>query len=83
MWFPTGPTQTGLHKHRRWLEALNFGFKKKRKCSIRVAKSKALISFAISAKLICVFVFVYADCCFSHEAAQKASIQGQAKRYLE
>ena len=45
-------------------------FKKKRKCTIRVAKTKALISFAVTAKLICVFVFAYADCWFSHEEAQ-------------
>ena len=45
------------------------GYKKKRKCTIRVAKTKALISFAVTAKLICVFVFAYADCWFSHEAA--------------
>ena len=41
-----------------------------RNCTIRVAKTKALISFAVTAKLICVFVFAYADCWFSHEAAQ-------------
>ena len=29
-------------------------------CTIRVAKTKALISFAVTAKLICVFVFAYA-----------------------
>ena len=34
-----------------------------------MAKTKALISFAVTAKLICVFVFAYADCWFSHEAA--------------
>ena len=39
------------------------------KCTIRVAKTKALISFAVTAKLICVFVFAYADCWFSHEEA--------------
>ena len=57
---------------------------KKKKCSIRVAKTKALISFAATTKLICVFVFAYADCAmffayvfayadcwFSHQAAQK------------
>ena len=33
-------------------------------------ESKALISFTVTAKLICVFVFAYADCWFSHEAAQ-------------
>ena len=37
---------------------------------MRTAKTKALISFAVTAKLICVFVFAYADCWFSHEAAQ-------------
>ena len=39
-------------------------------CTIRVAKTKALISFVVTAKLICAFVFVYADCWFSHAAAQ-------------
>ena len=40
-----------------------------RNCTIRVAKTKALISFAVSAKLICAFVFAYADGWFSHTAA--------------
>ena len=35
-----------------------------------VAKTKALISFAVTAKLICVFVLTYAKCCFSHGPAQ-------------
>ena len=30
----------------------------------------ALISFAVTAKLICAFVFAYADCWFSHGVAQ-------------
>ena len=34
-----------------------------------VSKTKALISFAVTVKLICVFVFAYADCWFSHGAA--------------
>ena len=29
----------------------------------------ALISFAVTAKLICAFVFAFADCWFSHVAA--------------
>ena len=32
-------------------------------------KTKALICFAVTAKLICVFVFAYAKCWFSHDAA--------------
>ena len=40
-----------------------------RNCTIRVAKTKALISFAVTAKLICVFVFAYAKTRFSHNVA--------------
>ena len=39
-------------------------------CTICVAKTKALISFAVTAKLICVFVFAYAKTRFSHVGAQ-------------
>ena len=42
---------------------------KKRSCTIHVVKTKALISFAVTAKLICVFVFAYARGRFSHNAA--------------
>ena len=38
-------------------------------CTIRLAKTKVLISFAVTAKLICVFVFAYAKIRFSHDAA--------------
>ena len=47
-----------------------FGFRKKRDCTICVAKTKALISFAVTAKLICVFVFAYAKSRFSNDEAQ-------------
>ena len=52
-----GPTQTGLYSYRRWLEASNFGFRKKRDCTIRVAKTKALISFAVTAKQMAASLF--------------------------
>ena len=35
-----------------------------------MAKTKALISFAVTAKLICVFVFAYVKNLFSHDAAR-------------
>ena len=38
-------------------------------CTIRVAKTKVLISFVVTAKLICGFVFAYAKSRFSHDAA--------------
>ena len=43
---------------------------RKRDSTIRVAKTKALISFAVTAMLICVFVFAYAKSRFSHDEAQ-------------
>ena len=38
-----------------------------RDCTIYVAKTKAPISFAVTANLICVFVYAYAKSRFSHE----------------
>ena len=38
-------------------------------CTIRVVKTNALISFAVTAKLICAFGFACADCLFPHDAA--------------
>ena len=55
--FRPGLTQTDLYSHRSRLEAYNFGFKKKRNCTIPVAKTKVLISCAVTAQLICAFVF--------------------------
>ena len=40
------------------------------RCStIHVGKTKTLISFSVIVKLICVFVFAYANCWFSHAKA--------------
>ena len=43
-------------------------------CTIHIAKTKALISFAV-AKLICVFVFAYAKSRFSHKEARLRLMQ--------
>ena len=69
MWLPNrSDTNQAVQSEAGWtFEILDF--KKKRKCTIRVAKTKALISFVVAAKLICVFVYAYADCWFSHRAA--------------
>ena len=42
---------------------------KRGNCTICVAKTKALISFAVTVKLICAFNFAYVDCWFSSAAA--------------
>ena len=67
--FRPGPTQTGLYDHRRLLEAYNFGFRKLRECTIFVAKTQALISCAVTAQLICTFVFANVKSRFSHDVA--------------
>ena len=51
--FRPGPTQARLYSHRRQQEALNFEFKKKRYCTICVAKTKALINFPVSWSHLC------------------------------
>ena len=51
-------------------------------CTIRVAKTKTLISFAVTAKLICVFVFAYAKSRFSHDAAHM-QIQLEVDSYMQ
>ena len=49
--FQPGLTQIGPYNHTRWLEAGNFVYrKKKRDCTIYVANTKALISFAVTGK---------------------------------
>ena len=68
-WFLTRSDTKVAVQSQKIAKGLNFGFRKKRDCTIYVAKAKALISFAVTAKLICVFVFAYAKHWFSHDAA--------------
>ena len=68
--FRPGPTQTSLSSHRSRLETSDFGFKKKRDCTIHnKQKTKAVTNFPVTAKLVCPFDFAYADCWFSHAVA--------------
>ena len=60
--FRPGLLQTSLYNFRCRIETRNFEFKKKWYCTILLAITKALISCAITALLICVIVFAYADC---------------------
>ena len=73
------------YKHSKWLEAGNFGFIKYRNCTICLAKTKALISFAVTAKLICDFVLHRQTSGFSHEAAHifsKVEFEGFQMMYI-
>ena len=66
----------------------NLDLEKKRNRTTRVAKTKALISFAVTAKLICVFYreadlrlcFRLCSYCFSHATAQIRSDSGESDK---
>ena len=62
MWFLNRSDTNPLVQSQKMARRLKFGLRKKRNCSICVVKIKALISFAVTIKLIWVFVFTYADC---------------------
>ena len=47
-----------------------------------VAKTKALISFAVTAKLICVFVLAYVKCWFSHDVAHMCVFSATSPKKL-
>ena len=64
--FRLGLTLTSLCSQRGRIEVWNVRFRKKRHCitCIYGSKTNALISCAVPAQLIYVFVFAYPDCCF-------------------
>ena len=67
MWFLNRFDSNRSVQSQKMASSLKFWFKKiTRNCTIRVAKTNALIS---TAKLICAFVFAYADCWFSCDTA--------------
>ena len=57
MWFPNRSDTNRAAQEKRMLDAGNLGFKKKRSCTIPVAKPNAQISFEVTAKLICCLWF--------------------------
>ena len=68
--FRPGPTQTRLYIHRRWLEAGNFGGLSFL-CSINEGADqlRSYFSCAVTAQLICAFVFAYAKSNFYYDMA--------------
>ena len=53
-------------RHKMFFTVTEVAFRKYRNCTIRVGKTKVLISFAVTAKLICAFVLASACCWFSY-----------------
>ena len=68
MWFLSGSDTNRAVQAQKM--ARGWKFREKRDCIILVVKTKAQIRFAVSAKLICAFVFTYAKGWFSHDVAK-------------
>ena len=59
--------------------ARGWKFWKKKNCMIFVVRTKARISLAVTAKLICAFDFTYAKCWFSHDTTQNDIVETTCK----
>ena len=70
MWFPNRSDTNGPLQAQKQARSLKFWIFKVEELYYPCSENKALISFTVTAKLICAFVFAYADCLFSHVAAQ-------------
>ena len=75
-WFPTWSDTNQAVQLQKMARGLKFWMDH----TIYVAKTKALISFAVTAKLICVFVFAYAKRCFPHDAAHIKFVFGRQSK---
>ena len=60
--FPTRSDTNQTVQPQKIVRILKIWIREKRECTIEVAKTKALIGFAVTANLICVFAFAYAKC---------------------
>ena len=69
MWFLNRSDINRAVQAQKMAEGWKFWIKKIEESYYGVQKTKALISFAVTFKLICAFGFAYADCWFSHEVA--------------
>ena len=56
--FRQGTTETSLYSHKQ-VRSLRFWITEEGGCTICAVKTKVQISFAVTAKLVCTFVFAY------------------------
>ena len=70
IWVPTRSDTNGAVQSHKMVRGWKFWIQKVEKLYYLCSKIKGVISFAVTAKLICAFVFAYAICWFSHAAAQ-------------
>ena len=68
MWFPNRSDTNQAVQSQKQAISLKFRIKKKKEVNFPCSENKG--AGQIRGLLICVFVFAYVDCLFSHEAAQ-------------
>ena len=69
-WFLTWSDTNQAVQLKKMARGLKFRIEKVEGLYYLCSENKGVISFAFTAKLICVFVFTYANHWFSHEAVQ-------------
>ena len=70
MWFPNRSDTNRPIQQQKQARSLKFWDYVEKELYYPRSENKGVISFAVTAKLICAFVFAYANCWFSHRAAQ-------------
>ena len=69
IWVPTRSHTNQPVQSQKMVRGWKFCIQKVEELYYTHSEIKALISFTVTAKLICAFVFAYANCWFSHAAA--------------
>ena len=69
IWVPTRSDTNRTVQLQKMVRGWKFWILKVEELYYPCSKIKVLISFKVTAMLICTFVFAYADCCFSHAVA--------------
>ena len=70
MWFPNRSDTNRPVQAQKRARSLKFRIQVEEELYYPSSENKGADQLHVTAKLICVFVFTYADCWFSHEAAQ-------------
>ena len=73
MWFPNRFDTNRPVQSQKRARSMKFWSEVEEELYYPSSGNKGVISFTVTAKLICAFVFAYGDCWFSNEAAQISS----------
>ena len=77
MWFPNRSDTNRSVQSQKQDISLKFRIKEEEEVNNLCSENKGAdqLSFTVTAKLVCAFVFAYSNCWFSHEAPQILSLR--------